>query len=107
MFLPNSVKIFIASAPADMRRSHNGLSGLVRQQFTESILSGHLFVFYNKRRQRIKILFYDRGGLALYYKKSPASKDQMKKKELTKVKGVCHEQLRGPEARQDPQSILE
>jgi transposase len=69
MFLPNSVKIFIASAPADMRRSHNGLSGLVRQQFTESILSGHLFVFYNKRKDRIKILFYDRGGLALYYKK--------------------------------------
>ncbi len=69
MFLPSSVKIFLAAKPQDMRKSHHGLSGLVRQQFTESLLSGHLFVFYNKKRNRIKILFYDRGGLALYYKK--------------------------------------
>ena len=71
MFLPSSVKIFLAAKPQDMRKSHHGLSGLVRQQFTESVLSGHLFVFYNKKRNRIKILFYDRGGLALYYKNCP------------------------------------
>lgn len=68
MFLPSSVKIFLASKPADMRKSHHGLSSLVRQQFPDSLLSGHLFVFHNKKRNRLKILFYDRGGTVVYYK---------------------------------------
>lgn len=69
MFLPSVVKIFLAAEPADMRKSHHGLSSLVRQHFTEPLLSGHLFVFYNKRKDRTKILFYDRGGLVVYYKR--------------------------------------
>ena len=74
MFLPRSVKIFLSAAPTDMRKSHNGLSSLVRQQFNESLLSGHLFVFYNKKRDRLKILFYDHGGLAIYYKRLAKSR---------------------------------
>lgn len=68
MFLPSSVKIFLASLPADMRKSHHGLSSLVRQHFSEPLTSGHLFVFHNKRKNRTKILFYDRGGTVVYYK---------------------------------------
>ncbi|MDF1667569.1 MAG: IS66 family insertion sequence element accessory protein TnpB [Planctomycetota bacterium] len=68
MFLPSSVKIFLASQPADMRKSHHGLSSLVRQHFSEPLISGHLFVFHNKRKNRTKILFYDRGGTVVYYK---------------------------------------
>ena len=77
MFLPESVKIFLASEPADMRKSHDGLSALVRQQFTETVLSGHLFVFYNKKRNRVKVLFYDRGGLCLFYKRLPKGRFQL------------------------------
>ena len=51
-----------------MRKSHHGLSSLVRQHFSEPLVSGHLFVFHNKRKNRTKILFYDRGGTVVYYK---------------------------------------
>lgn len=69
MFLPSSVKIYLSSQPTDMRKSHYGLSSLVRQCFPEPLLSGHLFVFYNKPRTLLKVLFLDRGGLALYFKR--------------------------------------
>ena len=69
MFLPSSVRIFLSSKPTDMRKSHHGLSSLVRQRFSEPLVSGHLFVFYNKRRTLLKVLFYDRGGMALFYKR--------------------------------------
>lgn len=69
MILPSAVKIFLSSSPTNMRKGHHGLSALVRQCFTESLISGHLFVFYNKKRTLIKVLLYDRGGLATYFKR--------------------------------------
>jgi transposase len=67
--LPPSVRIFVCLAPADMRRSLDGLAALTREILREDPLSGHLFVFFNRRRDRTKILFWDRSGLALYYKR--------------------------------------
>ena len=51
-----------------MRRSFNGLSGMVRSIIEESPTCGHLFVFRNRRRDRIKVLWWDRDGYAIYYK---------------------------------------
>ncbi len=65
---PPSIRIFLCLEPADMRRSFNGLSGMVRSIIEESPTSGHLFVFRNRRRDRIKILFWDRDGYAIFYK---------------------------------------
>jgi transposase len=67
--LPPSVRIFLCLTPADMRRSLDGLAAMTRAVIREDPLSGHLFAFFNRRRDRVKILFWDRSGLALYYKR--------------------------------------
>ncbi|UCC32210.1 MAG: IS66 family insertion sequence element accessory protein TnpB [Phycisphaerales bacterium] len=67
--LPPSVRIFVCLAPADMRRSLDGLAAMTRDTLREDPLSGHLYVFFNRRRDRTKILFWDRSGLCLYYKR--------------------------------------
>lgn len=67
--LPPSTRVFVASKPADMRRSFDGLMALVRDFLGEDPLSGHLFVFRNRCGDRLKILWWDRDGLAIFYKR--------------------------------------
>jgi transposase len=62
-------RIFLYRPAADMRKGFDGLSGLVAERFTENLFSGALFVFVNQRLNRVKILYWDRGGLALWYKR--------------------------------------
>lgn len=65
--LAPQVRVFVCTQPTDMRKSFDGLSGLVATVFEVELLSGHLFVFFNRRRDRIKILAWDRDGLCLWY----------------------------------------
>ena len=67
--LPPSVKIYLFAAPTDMRKGHDGLSALVTGELGADLFSGHLFVFVSRRGDRVKILAWDRGGLALWYKR--------------------------------------
>jgi transposase len=67
--LPPSTRVFVATKPADMRRSFDGLFALVRDFLGEDPLSGHLFVFRNRAGDRLKILWWDRDGLAIWYKR--------------------------------------
>jgi transposase len=67
--LPPSTRVFVASKPADMRRSFDGLMAMVRDFLGEDPLSGHLFVFRNRAGDRLKILWWDRDGLAIFYKR--------------------------------------
>lgn len=67
--IAQQVKIFVALEPADMRRGFDGLSALVQETLRQDPFSGHLFLFRNRRRDRIKILFWDRDGYALFYKR--------------------------------------
>lgn len=66
--VPPQVKIFVALQPTDMRRGFPGLSGQVQATLEQDPLSGHLFLFRNRRRDRIKILFWDGDGYAIYDK---------------------------------------
>lgn len=67
--LPPTVKIFLSTAPADMRKSFDGLAALVEHVLQEDPLSGHLFVFRNRRGDRVKLLYWDRDGLCIWYKR--------------------------------------
>ena len=63
------VKIYVASEPTDLRRGFDGLAAATRSVIGQSPLSGHLFVFVNRRRNRVKILSWDRTGYVLLYKR--------------------------------------
>jgi transposase len=67
--LSAAVRVYLATKPADMRKSFDGLSALASGSLALDPLSGHLFVFVNKRRDRIKILYWDRDGLAVWAKR--------------------------------------
>jgi len=69
MLLPPSVRIYVALDPVDMRCGHDGLAAIVRNQWKLDLYLGHLFVFAGRRGDRIKILFFDRGGFVVYYKR--------------------------------------
>jgi len=61
-------KIYVYTAPADMRKGINGLSGIIRAQLGADPTDGSLFVFVNRRRDRMKILHFTDGGFWLYYR---------------------------------------
>lgn len=70
MWLPDSnVRIWLYSQPTDMRKSFKGLSGLVRNVLEENPLSGALFVFVNRRRTHLKILYFDGSGYCIWMKR--------------------------------------
>lgn len=66
--IPPTVRIFLYAPPADLRKGFDGLSGLVRREFAADPLDGSLFLFINRRRDRLKILHWDGGGYWLYYR---------------------------------------
>jgi len=67
--LPPSVRIFVALEATDMRKSFEGLAGEVRRLIEQDPLSGHLFVFFNRRRTMVKVLYWDRNGFCLVAKR--------------------------------------
>ena len=65
----DGVRVWVAVQPVDMRKSFDGLAEVVRAFLGHDPLSGNLFVFRNRSSQRLKILWWDRDGLAIYYKR--------------------------------------
>jgi transposase len=64
-----NVRVWLATAPLDMRRGFDRLAEHVRTILAQDPLSGHLFVFRNKAGQRVKILWWDKDGYCIYYKR--------------------------------------
>lgn len=69
MLLPSRFKILMNRTPIDMRRAIDGLSILIADAFHQNPVSEYLFVFRNKRGDKIKILYWDRNGFCLWYKR--------------------------------------
>jgi transposase len=69
MHLPASVRVYLCVSACDMRKSFDGLHGIVTQSMELDAFAGHLFVFGNRRRDRIKILYWDRDGFAVWAKR--------------------------------------
>ena len=90
MHLPASVRVYLCLSACDMRKSFDGLHALVTQSMELDAFGGHLFVFANRRRDRIKILYWDRDGFAVWAKRledgtyaMPSEGDGEKRREIT------------------------
>ena len=90
MHLPASVRVYLCLTACDMRKSFDGLHALVTQAMELDAFAGHLFVFANRRRDRIKILYWDRDGYAVWSKRleegtyaMPFRDDSEKRSEIT------------------------
>jgi transposase len=71
--IPTGVQIFLALEPVDMRWSFNRLSGAVQEEIGYDARSGALFVFYGRRKDSVKILFFDGTGMVIFYKRFDSS----------------------------------
>lgn len=71
---PPAVRIWLATAPADLRKSFDALAELVRQHLHHDPLSGHVFVFRNKHSDRVKLVYWDEDGFVIVYKRLEAGR---------------------------------
>jgi len=72
MLSPSNLRIFVCHQPADMRKSFDGLSCLCREFLGQDPTSGQVFVFFNRRRDQVKALWWDTTGYAIWYKRLEA-----------------------------------
>jgi len=69
ILLSRAVRVYVATAPQNLRRSFDGLSNEVRSVLSRDPLSGHVFVFLNRRRNQVKLLWWTRGGFTIMHKR--------------------------------------
>lgn len=67
--IPGNARLFLCQSPINMRKSFEGLSATVEKLFPGELLSGALFVFLNRHRDHMKVLFWDKDGLVIWYKR--------------------------------------
>lgn len=69
LIVPPQMKVFASLAPTDMRKSFHGLTGIVETELGQQIEDGDLFLFFNRRRDRLKVLFFSGDGTIILYKR--------------------------------------
>lgn len=67
--LTSTLRYYLYVPPADMRKGFDGLSGLITDKLNRNPLDGSVYIFINRRKDRIKLLLWDRNGLILFYKR--------------------------------------
>ncbi len=92
--LPPAVRIFVCLDATDMRKGFDGLAATTLEILKEDPLSGHLFVFFNRRRNRVKTLFWDRTGLCIWYKRLEKGRFQL---DLFDAQRGCHAEVEAAE----------
>src|SRR5438132_10745625 len=86
--LPPAVRIFVHREPTDLRRSFDSLAAVVTDVLRQDPFSGHLFAFFNRRRDKLKLLVWERGGFWLLYKRleegtfAPVERQEMSPRDL-------------------------
>jgi transposase len=75
--LQSDVRVYLATEPVDGRKAMNGLSAVVFESFESSLMDGSIFVFYNRSRNRVKCLFWEKNGFVLYHKRLERGKFQI------------------------------
>ena len=75
--LSSDTRIFVAAGATDMRKGFDGLQGIISGVLEKDPLSGHLFLFVNRRRDKLKILYWDGDGLAIWYRRLERGTFQM------------------------------
>ena len=75
--IPANVSVYLCTKATDMRKGFDGLHTLVVQVFQRDPVDGHLFLFINRRGDRLKMLWFDRDGMALFYKRLEAGTYQL------------------------------
>jgi transposase len=92
--LPPSVKIYVAAQPVDARKSFDGLTAMVEAEFGLTPMSGHLFVFLNRRGHLAQILFWDRNGFCIVKKRLEAGTFRLAR---SAGEGVTHVEINAAE----------
>jgi transposase len=69
LMIPGNARLFICQHPVNMKKSFEGLSAIVEQLFPDELLSGALFIFLNRRKDHMKVLFWDKDGLVIWFKR--------------------------------------
>jgi transposase len=88
------VQVWVATTPLDMRKRFDALAEVVRSFLGHDPLSGHLFVFRNKSGHLVKVLWWDREGLAIYYKRLERGEFQFPRASATAVEITSRQLLR-------------
>ena len=83
-------RIYVCERVTDMRKSFEGLSYLAQEVVKEDPTSGHLFIFFNRVRDKVKILYFERSGYAIWYKElERGTFTHPEKRELTQAELMC------------------
>jgi len=90
----SAVQVWVATTPVDMRKSFDALAEVVRSFLGHDPLSGHLFVFHNRTRQLVKVLWWDHEGLAIYYKRLERGEFRFPRSNATAVEITSRQLLR-------------
>lgn len=79
---PSDARVFLYEEDTNMRMSFEGLASIVEQAFSEDLTSGAFFAFLNRRKDRMKVLYWDGDGLAIWYKRLEKGSFRQKKKQF-------------------------
>ncbi|STX57433.1 transposase [Legionella israelensis] len=92
--LPETTAIYVATTPVDFRKAINGLAAMVIEEFESPANDGSVYVFYNRSRDRVKCLFWDKNGFVLYHKRLERGKFKMEKTS-TQLEAITHNSWTG------------
>ena len=79
--LNSEVRVYLATTPVDGRKAINGLSAFILEEFEATLMDGSVFVFYNRARDRVKCLFWEKNGFVLYQKRLERGKFKINRTE--------------------------